>query len=81
MLAGAEFQKQQASTNSEKKVDELNKPLKDAEAQFGKASSEAERKRAAASTGSRADRKGVIDYLDDDNDEAYDAWYKKTMSQ
>jgi len=80
MQAGAEFQRQQASTKSEKKVDELNKPANDAKSQFDKASSEAEKKRAAASTGSRAGRPGVIDYLDDDNDEAFNAWYKKTMA-
>jgi hypothetical protein len=44
-----------------------------------KASSEANRKRSATSTGARADRKGVIDYLDDD-DEAYEEWYKKLQS-
>jgi len=47
----------------------------------GQASSEAQRKRAAASTRTRADSKGVTDYLEDDNDEQFDDWYKKLMSK
>lgn len=75
MLAGEQLSQQQAST-AEKTVDDLNKSTQDAEDKFDKASSEAGKKRAATSTRARADRKGVIDYLDDD-DEKFDAWYKK----
>jgi len=57
----------------------LNEDAQGAEDKFDKASSEANDKRSATSTGARADSKGVVDYLDD-NDEDFDAWYKKTMS-
>jgi len=84
MLAGQQFQQamevQQKSEAGEKTVADLNKDAQDADSKFDKASSEANRKRSAASTGTRADRKGVIDYLDDD-DEAYDEWYKRIHSQ
>lgn len=39
----------------------------------------ANQRRAAGSTRKRADRKGVVDYLDDDNDENFNEWYKKLM--
>lgn len=80
ILAGEQLQPQ-ISTQSKQTVDQLNKPTQDAAAKFEKASSEATQKRAAASTGTRADRKGVIDYLDDDNDEKFDAWYKKLHAE
>lgn len=80
MLAGQQLAQAIASEAKQKegqdKVDELNADAQGAESEFDKATSEAARKRSANSTGARADRKGVIDYLDDD-DEAYDAWYKK----
>ena len=60
-------------------VDKLNTDAQSADSKFDKATSEAKKKRAASSTGARADRKGVIDYLDDD-DEAYDEWYKNLNS-
>lgn len=78
MLAGKQFTETQQT--SEKTVDDLNSDTQAAEKKFEKASSEATNKRAAASTGSRAGSKGVIDYLDDDNDENYDAWYKKLQA-
>jgi hypothetical protein len=80
MLAGEQVGIKMAADEKaktgQKSVDDLNKGAQDADSKFDKASSEAERKRAASSTGKRADRKGVVDYLDDD-DEAYDAWYAK----
>jgi hypothetical protein len=76
MLAGEQLRLSQQKGN----VDNLNKPTQDAEDKFEGASSEAKKKRAAGSTRGRADRKGVIDYLDDDNDEAYNAWYKKLQA-
>lgn len=79
MLAGEQYQKQQQADNSQQKVDDLNKETQAAESKFDKASSEAKKKRSATSTGARADRKGVIDYLDDD-DEAFDAWYKNLQA-
>ena len=78
MIAGEQRRLRLAESQG-KTVEELNKPTQDAEDNFDQASSEAVNKRAASSTRGRADRKGVIDYLDDD-DEAYDAWYKKTMA-
>lgn len=75
MLAGQQIsQKRNAAPN----VDDLNKQTQDAVANSGRASSEANRKRSASSTGNRSDRT-VIDYLDDD-DEAFDDWYKKVTS-
>lgn len=66
--------------NSQSEVDKRNADTQNASDEFDKASSEANRKRSAKSTGSSAEReKGVTDYLDDD-DEAFDAWYKKTMA-
>jgi len=80
MIAGQqlaqEMETEAKSKDGQSKVDELNAEAQNADSKFDKASSEAERKRSAASTGTRADRKGVIDYLDDD-DEAYEEWYKK----
>jgi hypothetical protein len=80
ILAGNKFaQEHQANAKakeSQDKVNELNADAQGADSKFDKASSEASRKRAAASTGARADRKGVIDYLDD-NDDDFEAWYKQ----
>ena len=78
MLAGQKLgEEAEAQKGKGKSAAELNAETQAAEEDYDKASSEAGRKRKAASTGSRADRKGVIDYLDDDNDEAFDSWYKK----
>ena len=54
-------------------------PAQDVGEDFDQASSDAAKKRAASTTRGRADRKGVIDYLDDD-DEKFDDWYKNLMS-
>lgn len=79
ILAGEQLRLKMEAELKEKegqeKVKNLNADAQNADSKFDKASSEAVKKRAASSTGKRADRKGVIDYLDDD-DEAYDAWYK-----
>ena len=81
MLAGQQFtsEQEQTSAKAEKSVTDLNKKAQDAENEFDEASSEAQRKRSASPTRGRADRKGVIDYLDGD-DEDYDAWYKNLMA-
>lgn len=58
-----------------------NTKTQNAKETFDKASSEANKKRAASSTRTRADSNTVVNYLDD-NDDDYDAWYKKiTASQ
>ena len=80
LLAGAEYQKSIEAVTQQKAVDDLNKGAQEAETKFGKGSSEAESKRAASPTGSIAGKKGVVDYMDDDNDEQYNAWYKKVTS-
>jgi len=77
MLAGQQIGQQK--TSSKDKVAELNKATQNADSEFEEASSEAKQKRSATSTRTRSDRKGVIDYLDDD-DEAFDAWYKKLQA-
>lgn len=83
MIAGQQLQaKITAETKTQEgqaEVDKLNTDAQSADSKFDKATSEAKKKRAASSTGARADRKGVIDYLDDD-DEAYDEWYKNLNS-
>ena len=78
MLAGQRLIEEK-KTASKQTVDDLNKPAQTVDSEFDEASSEGKRKRAATSTRARADRKSVIDYLDDD-DEAYDAWYKKLQA-
>lgn len=78
MLAGQQFAQQQQAQQGQQKADELNKKAQDADSKFEEESSTAERKRSASSTGARADRKGVIDYLDDD-DEAFDEWYREKI--
>lgn len=77
MLAGAQFTAQQSKNAP---VENPNAATQAAESKFDQASSEAKRKRSASSTGTRADRKGVIDFLDD-NDEAFDEWYKNLQSK
>jgi len=83
MIAGEQFrvalEAEDKLKNGQKQVDELNKDAQSADSKFEEASSQATRKRAASSTGARADRKGVIDYMDD-NDEAYDEWYKNNVT-
>jgi predicted DNA-binding protein len=83
MIAGEQYrialEAESKLTDGQKKVDDLNADAQSADSKFDKASSQAERKRSASSTGTRADRKGVIDYMDD-NDEAYDEWYKTNVT-
>lgn len=76
MLAGEKVMsaKAQDSANAKKTVADKNKKAQDAEDDFDQASSEAQKKRSASTTRKRADRKGVTDYLDDD-DEKFDEWY------
>ena len=81
LLAGAEYQKSVEAGQNQNTVDNLNKGAQEAEAKFGKESSEAESKRAASPTAAIAGKKGVIDYLDDDNDEKFDAWYKGVLAR
>ena len=77
MLAGEQAYPQQDAAAQPEAV--VTKPTQDAGQRFDKASSEADKRRAASSTRARADRKGVIDYLDDD-DEAFDKWHKDLMN-
>jgi len=81
MLAGEQVlaPKQETPSNTGKTAEEMNQDAQDAVEDFDQASSEAQRKRSASTTRQRADRKGVIDYLEDD-DENYDAWYKNLMA-
>jgi hypothetical protein len=79
MLAGQEVSSKENSSKSS--VDDANNKTQEMVDKSGQASSEAQRKRAAASTRTRADKKGVTDYLEDDNDEHFDDWYKKLMSK
>jgi hypothetical protein len=82
MLAGEQVlsEEEQNSASAEQTVSDDNKSAQDAEDDFDQASSEARRKRSATPTRKRTDRKGVIDYLDDD-DENFDAWYKNLMAK
>lgn len=81
MLAGEKVltAKQQASDSAEQSVADKNKKAQDVDDDFDKASSEASKKRSASTTRKRADRKGVTDYLDDD-DEKFDDWYKNLQA-
>jgi hypothetical protein len=79
MLAGQQVSSNQQNSSNQNSVDEANKKTQDAVQNSDQASSEAQRRRSASSTKARADRKGVIDYLEDD-DEAFDDWYKKLQS-
>jgi len=75
MLAGQKVQAAEQSSQAEQTVADKNKKAQDAGNEFDEASSVAQKKRSAANTRKRSDRKGVVDYLDDD-DEKFDAWYK-----
>lgn len=79
MLAGQNINSSQGSANAEDPTKELNAKTQAEVDKSERASSEAAKKRAATNTSNRSDRT-VIDYLDDDNDEAFDDWYKKTMA-
>lgn len=80
MLAGQQIlEAEQESGATEESGKAKDEKAQTVDEKFDKASSEANRKRSSSSTRQRSDRKGVIDYLDDDNDEEFDAWYKKTM--
>lgn len=81
MLAGEQVlsAEEQNSAKAKQTVSEMNKGAQEVDEKFDRASSEAEKKRAASTTRSRSDTKGVIDYLDD-GDEAYDAWYKNLQA-
>ena len=77
LLAGEAHRTATESETSQQTVDELNKPAQEAEDKHSKESSEAVDKRAASSTPASSGKKGVIDYLNDDNDEDYDKWRAK----
>lgn len=81
LLAGAEYQKSVEAGANQDKVDNLNKGAQEAETKFGKESSEAQGKRAASPTAAIAGKKGVVDYLNDDNDEKFDAWYAGVLAK
>lgn len=66
----------QSLKNSQKPEDKPNKEAAEAKKKFAAESSKADKKRAASSTASVAGNKSVTDYLDDDDDEAYEAWRK-----
>lgn len=80
LLAGSAAKEITDSETNQNTVKDLNKGAQEADDKFSKESSEAEQKRAAGKTASAAGKKGVVDYLDDDNDEKYDAWYKNLMA-
>lgn len=81
MLAGQQVAEQEvaAQDNAQQQTADLNQQTQDTVNKNEAASSEAQRKRSASSTRTRADRQGVVDYLDDD-DEKFDNWYKNLMS-
>lgn len=85
MLAGQQLQEQAeaaAAANAEAgqaKTEDLNSQSQAEISKNEAASSAAQKKRSASSTRTRADRQGVVDYLDDD-DEKFDSWYNKLMS-
>ena len=79
MLAGEQLRLSQQSSKAEQTAKELNEKTQDMDKTFEAASSEANRKRSAAPTRQRADRQGVVDYLDDDDDK-FDNWYNNLMS-
>jgi hypothetical protein len=81
LLAGAEYQRSVEAGENQDKVDNLNKGAQEAATKFGKESSEAQGKRAASPTASIAGKKGVVDYLKDDDDEGFNAWYKKVTGE
>lgn len=79
ILAGQAYQESLKKAEGQQKVDELNSNTQQAAQRASKESSEAISKRAASPTSSIAGKKGVVDYLDD-NDEKFDAWYKKVTN-
>lgn len=79
MLAGQQVTAEQQNSSKNEQTANVDTSAQDAVDKFDQASSDAQRKRSASPTRTRADRKGVIDYLDDD-DEAFDAWYKKLQA-
>lgn len=85
MLAGEQVRTQEEAAATAKadqgkqQTDELNKNTQAKVTDNEDASSAAQRKRSASSTRTRADRQGVVDYLDDD-DEKFDSWYNQLMS-
>lgn len=77
LIAGQEVQnRKQAVAEQQDTVNGLNQQAQEKIQNANLASSEAQRKRSASSTNTRSDRKKAIDYLNDD-DEAFDEWYKK----
>ena len=76
ILAG---QKYTTNQQGQQAVDSVNRQTQEAVQNSDQASSEAQRRRSASSTRKRSDVKSVVDYLDDD-DEAFDAWYKKIQA-
>ena len=81
ILAGNQMRDSMRANENKGKLDDLNKDAQDAEEKFGKESSTADKKRAATNTASRSGKKGVVDYLDDDDDENFNAWYKNLLSK
>lgn len=85
MLAGQQIAQQeeaasqQQQQNAQAQTANLNQQTQDEVSKNEEASSAARKKRSASSTRTRADRQGVIDYLDDD-DEKFDEWYKNLMA-
>jgi len=78
MIAGQQvLEAEQKSAAAEQSVEAKGKEAQDVDKEFEEASSEADRTRSSSSTRQRSDRKGVVDYLNDDDDEGYDAWRKK----
>lgn len=76
LLAGQQLFEQQEQQTPTK----IEDPAKKAAKQYKDDSAIANKKRSASSTRSRGGRKGVVDYLDD-NDEKFDEWYGKLMEQ
>ncbi len=69
---------QQLFEKANAKPTPVEDPVEKATQQFKDDSAVANKKRAASSTRSRAGSKGVVDYLDD-NDEKFDSWYDNIM--
>lgn len=80
MIAGQKVMDAEKQTSeAEKTVAENTKKAQDADEEYDAASSTAKKKRSASTTRKRGDRKGVTDYLADD-DEDFDAWYKNLQA-
>ena len=73
LLAGQQLQEKVNANPSS-----VEDPAQVAAQQFKEDTASASKKRSASSTRSRAGSKGVVDYLDD-NDEKFDSWYKGIM--